>query len=196
MKFKTPTIKDLASMPAAKARIMIARDVIKALKTKHFIAQHGSYVVSTELSQLLGNRSPHSQVRDLFLDKAPECNVCALGGLFVAVVERSDNITPNDLSISSSVSCVNEDSLRRTLATIFPAEMLAEIEAAFESWSVRSTIRNAYDYSWHATGVDLDYSKADIRMAMVMKNIIRNHGTFMPELFIKRLKDHGYDEKL
>lgn len=96
------------------------------------------------------------------------CTCCALGSLVVASCSLKDKSIHN---MESFDDC--KDHLKKYFSTM----QLNLIESAFE-----------YDYD-----CGYDFSKAaqlsdKKRLKMIMKNIIKNNGKFIPESFIKKIR--------
>jgi hypothetical protein len=79
--------------------------------------------------------SPSMEVRDIIAGKA--CEVCGVGALFVAKLDRVDALTIGDMELSLN----NDSAMRRYLETEFSAEQLALIEIAFEGqWIIEQLV--------------------------------------------------------
>ena len=149
-----------ASATKAEKRVMIAKDVIKAIDVLQIKPTHGSYLATSPFySKALG--SPEGSFQDL-LPEIPACTVCAKGAIFVCTVARQNQVT-NDEAISHQFT---DDRLSEDLGGVFSASQLGKIESAFETWDCDR-------YVWGNT--------ASERMRNIMKNIVKNKGTFIPK---------------
>lgn len=190
-------------MNAAERRIAIARDVIKALKSKKIKAQNGSLVTLNKRSYDKAKVPITNQLSD-FLPQV-SCNVCALGGIFVCSVNRFDKLkfdnafTPiYDFSLFSDKMDINYDISMKYIHRFFSKKQLAMIEMAFENGTgiyrcFYDSIREDFIALGEAkkakvTNQDCKkclefyskYKKASDRMIEIMKNIIKNNGEFKP----------------
>ena len=144
---------DLKKMPKAQARVEIAKDVIAAVKAQRLVPTRGHYVVFDE---------PVTGELRQELANIKSCQVCALGALMVAKVARTNKCDLfNEISLS-------RDETTSHLIEFFSDDELDEIEQAFEGVVV-------YDQKyWFKYPDDSD------RLIAIMKNIIKNNGTFKP----------------
>ena len=157
------TLVDLKSMAKNEARVAIAKDVLAALALKK-IATGGVYfhadVQGSE--RFMGSVSLRDQ-----LPKIEQCEVCALGGLFVALVARE-----NEFNVDVNYGTIGVFGIQvyKHLRSYFTTEQLSCIESWFEC---------------HSSDV-LDIPKAWVwledteRMKRIMENIVDNDGTFQP----------------
>lgn len=142
-------------------RILIAKDVLKSLKSNHIRPSPGTYLWSEALRSFQNPSIVGKQVCELL--KSQPCEVCAIGALFVGQVERF-----NKLKFTKDLY---SDDLRAELIKAFSMPQLLLIEAAFEGWS-----EGKFDGAAFAT----KYPDSTKRMEAIMRNIIRNNGTFKP----------------
>jgi hypothetical protein len=191
-----------AASPAQK-RVLIAKDVIKQIKAKRFIAAEGSWLHLVDkygnniAGPLVGEADRSTQIQAMFLSgDAPTCECCALGGIMMACTLYNNNQTVGDLAadlnIGRNVRCGTAFS--NGLHRFFSRQQLALIECAFESGRgefyvnfdsttysrssllqhvSRNTLNRALDY-------ETAYPKTDKRMIAIMQNIVKNNGTFRP----------------
>lgn len=163
-------------------RVLIAKDVIKALNMRKLVAQHGTYmrVDDPKLKRtVLGNKQL-SDVFDKATKKKDSCHVCALGACFVAGVQRFNNVVATDIGYSAKTEIDdlnNDDTMRDFLVDYFSMEQLHLIENCFESSDAMELAPSGEDWKPKLEGTE--------RMIAIMKNIVKNKGTFKP----KGLKD-------
>lgn len=164
-----------AKLPPEKKRVAIARDVLGALALKKFIARTGAYVDNFEPGD-----------NDDTLDGG-KCEVCALGAVYACATDRG-------LASMRAVQGTNANAttIRGTLGAFFSWEQMGYIEAAFEraaGWAaVEGTPANKLSGSWtrydrlpraeEAANWAYHLHDATERMEAIMRNIIRNKGTF------------------
>lgn len=155
-----------AKLSPAKKRVAIARDVLKALRLQKLIPSTGTYVFQV---------APGDNGQSL---DGGKCTVCALGGLFACATDRGVGSLRTVLGNNSFLAAP----IRATLGQFFSWEQLGYIEAAFEmraGWAaVEGTdpyalLPRAYEAAEWCTGW-----AAEERMVAIMRNIIRNGGTF------------------
>jgi len=161
----------------AQLRIEIAKDVLKHIKANKIIAETGTYFEPKIKAEYKGK-----QLQEV-LPKIKECTVCALGGLFYSYVGKHNNFQIDQEGLSETEF---NDYEMRDLMSMFSKHQLYLIECAFEGKDIRnrchynsniapSTRRNAQYYK--DTNEINDDEEALIH---IMKNIIRNKGTFKP----------------
>lgn len=158
-----------AALPAAEQRVAIAKDVLALLaKPDRPSVRAQSYYCRVDLS-----RRPYAEAgepMDLqsLINTNPEaCMVCGIGALFLGFVYRVDQAKVVDGQEFNS-----QETIHAALHGIFPSHMLKQIEAAFEG-DGRYAI--TFGNKWFYT-----YTKAEDRLIAILKNIIRNDGTFRP----------------
>lgn len=157
-------------MTKAQKRVQIAKDVLKQLRIGRLKPKKGVYV-EPKTAINIKSVEPDIQVQKLIKDKA--CKVCALGSLMVCAIDRF-----NKLKLSETSSYSKLDIFDRTyLMKFFSYNQLEFMEAAFEGW--------------YGGGCDLFSPKLPNkeRLTRIMKNVIRNKGTFIPEQEKKKVKN-------
>lgn len=118
-------------------RVTIARDVLAQLDARRLVASPGMYLEAFHPDGMKVHASDWSgleadtYVRDpdvQWVLRGKTCEVCAIGALFVAKVDRVD-----DLPFSRMHGTLNSDeAMRDYLETDFPPLQLALLELAFE----------------------------------------------------------------
>ena len=153
MKRRARAFKKLT--PSAK-RVAIAKDVIAQLNTKRLTATRGVYIEMGAKKV----RSSGQQVCEL--TAGVSCQVCALGAMFVAGVERADDLSVADLGFRRNelFSGDNGDGAYSYLKRFFKYDQLRAIEKHFEGWG------------------EVSCGEADVRMLQIMENIVKNRGRF------------------
>jgi hypothetical protein len=157
-----------AGLTKAEKRVAIAKDVLAQLKLGTIKSTPGTYTSITRTDD-------DGQIQ--------KCEACALGALFACATVREVVEDGRD-------TMENESSweMREKLAPYFSADQLGAIENAYE--------RGAIVYAEEIFGLDnqttafvesdavLNFNKGirnkRERMERIMKNIIRNNGTFIP----------------
>lgn len=114
------------------------------------------------------------------LEKLP-CKVCALGGIFAATVKRFNKF--------ESVPDLSMDEGYDYLEDYFSKQQLDMIECAFELGHGRVFYEENNIYGDNELGKKLgnsciefgkQYKAGEARMVAIMKNIIKNNGSFKP----------------
>jgi len=122
------------------------------------------------------------------IQDVPQCGVCAKGAAFIAAVDRFNRLKICFRNANGNNTSYYDEGF---LTEYFSQGQLDEMEAAFEGWpSYRLDSKFSY------TGIPRNRNKADIRLSMIMQNVIRNNGEFVPEQFIQRMKTKGFYAKV
>lgn len=145
------------SLPRNKQRVEIAKDVLKALGEWLF-AEPGTY--------LWHRRDYETRYSEVTEDGVTKCDVCALGAVFACAEVRQGR----------PVKSASSDTMVTRLEDYFTENELRTIEAAFEGFGVGTTPE-----ATRATeAFNANVGTPQTRMARIMRNIIRNDGTFIP----------------
>lgn len=197
-------------------RVQLAEDVLQQIKAKRFIATHNTYVISVngawerKLNRVakgaefwhdpkLNNEdegAPRTAKRfQAELAPPKKCKVCVDGALFVAALDRHDDLKLRDLEGPSSV---DQEDMIPYLDRWFTTFQTRLMELAFEgTWhgteEAESTTGygkngdelfgaartwNSY-YTYYAN--DGEGFGAEELMVKIMENVITNRGTFRPD---------------
>lgn len=141
----------------AKMRIRIAKDVLLQLKERKLKPAHLYADFSGKKS--IEDLKPGTDLQPLFKEK--NCQVCAIGALFVAKVRRYNDAQTTTYAFDQKYSdFIGNAFIHKNLRNIFSKNQLNDMEAAYES--------------------QLTYMTDKERMTWIMKNIIENGGTFRP----------------
>jgi hypothetical protein len=98
-----------------------------------------------------------------------ECRVCALGGMFISYAKLFNKVNAG----------APKKPAESPLLEFFTQDQLILIEEYFEGWNTDLAEENLVQHT------DWRYSPAKDRLKLIMKNIIKNDGTFCPEqLFV------------
>jgi hypothetical protein len=170
----------------AEMRIEIAKDVIAQIKAKKYNPMQGRWVEQADGPDyddwLFENATTCKvDVRD-YTNNINKCNVCALGSLFVSAVNKYNNVygTYDSVSTYEVFSSIGTGEKKSPLLRYFSSSQLQLIEFTFEGGigafyfhDNTPTVKRAYDFHEQ-------YSNAKDRLIAIMKNIIKNKGTFKP----------------
>jgi hypothetical protein len=147
-------------------RIAIAQDILLQVLYETFDPSPGTYVRfgggdSIDILQTLSNEAAAGAVKT----RAPKCEVCAIGAMFVSAVRLFNKFDAGTYS-------GDDWEMRRRLAEFFTRDEMLEIEAFFECWG-GETAPGVSTWAWGAHYNNLH--SAD-RLCAVMSSIIANDG--------------------
>ncbi len=163
-----------ARMTDAQKRIAIAKDVIKQVNAKRIKPTRGIYLETKFAGSkiTIADVGLEMELKALY-ENMPSCNACALGSMFVCAVSKFNNLSIEehindgrkieyDKNVYDTIKVQEIYYGRPTeyLGQFFSTAQLDELERAFEA-----------DKSW-------DPRSSTERLIAIMKNIIRNKGTF------------------
>lgn len=175
------TTKQFNKLGKAEQRVLIAQDVLANIKSKVYIPKEGVYFDDSLLIRELGSNADIQQN----FDKIKECEVCAMGSCLLSTIKFKDSITTTDLKDMPLHRTSKESDL---IVEVFSENQLALIETAFERrysteghWSsviggVLTTIKEVNK----AIKFGMKYANDTNKLIGIMKNIIKNNGTFIP----------------
>jgi hypothetical protein len=152
-------------------RVAVAKDVIAALKARKIYPVHSYGHVTLERYTTF---EPNTELRSV-LPKAKSCEACAIGAVFLAVVGRDDafKIDSGYCGRETHVVSWSRDDIVQRLQCLFSHEQLDLMEKVYE-----------------LDGEEIGRNASEVRMVEIMKNVIRNNGTFKPT---KRQLTSGYE---
>lgn len=151
-------------MSPAQKRVTIAEDVIKSLNTGGLKATHMMYFHVKGMDGFIQDNFDVG-LKELLPD-LPPCQVCAKGGIFTCVVARRNQVTAGH---AEHGDMWNSEDLSEELGGIFTPSQLNLIEVEYESFDINTMdLRNRL-------------SNPKDRMIVIMENIIRNGGDFIPD---------------
>jgi hypothetical protein len=189
--------KRFKAMTKPEQRVAIAKDVIAQIKLKRIKALPLTYLVTnpTDDSDIRGDQilcgvADDTELQSVFKEKITSCNCCAKGAIFLAAVERFNNLPINwkTRPFMHGGGYFSGELVTKHLGEYFSAEQLNMIEGAFEGFYLghnRTTREKIYKYATkHGCDVlgdrdeNFQYETAEDRLLAIMKNIVRNKGTF------------------
>lgn len=169
-------------------RVAVARDVIELLESKKIIAERGTYV------KINTHEDIQNQKMDTLLAKPDiTCICCGLGALFTGVVDMGDKVNVSDVFKNEEWwgrsefygNQIDDSKMREKLREVFSPDQLGLIESAFEGKLFRDnegkTSPEFEKLRRFATAFGKRYKNDEERMKAIMKNIIKNRGTFRPD---------------
>lgn len=180
-------VKPFSSLSKPEKRVAIAKDVLQQIKIGKYIAETGSYIggikfIGGEYISDMENEDIQKNFK-----KIRKCEVCAMGACLMSVTKFANKLEFGD--IGSSITELNNDKVKRLFASIFSPSQLLMIERAFEGDSGGTTVGcdvfdlDEYDFEKQIEKCDefyKSYFEQEERLVAIMKNIIKNKGTFKP----------------
>lgn len=176
--------KKFHALTKAEKRIAIAKDVLKWISKDKINPVKGTYVkLPGEFTSTISEESPLDKVFE-----TEQCKACALGACFIAMVDLGNNIKLGDIfkrdeyDDSFEQERINDWDMKNHLNKIFNKTQMDLIESAFETddmstnggWKIPSpSIQKAINLGY-------GYDENSDRLKVIMKNIIKNKGTFKP----------------
>lgn len=160
-------------MTKAQMRVAIAKDVIEHVKAKKIVATQGVFCKPVRghgyLCQTFNGDEIGKDLRAILPTVAKQCDVCAKGALFYAHVMRFNNVKTPEWIRNKEVCA--------PLAKYFAGSQLKIIDRYFETSDVimgqKRRTEDAIEYQ-------RKYPVASNRLIAIMRNIIKNKGTFLP----------------
>lgn len=185
----------------AQQRVLIAQDVIDQLKAKRLVATRGVWVkphynAAKVAIGIFSNRPlAEVSVREAYLDKRiTSCQTCGIGSLLASCVLFKNEVTTEEVGYALNFMTLwkhkHKDKLG--LRDLFGLSQLQQIELAFElgrGMFVLPTARDAelrtlttlkLKVAQRAIAFGRRYKKVGDRLLAIMRNIVRNKGTFQP----------------
>lgn len=153
--------REFVKLPRAKQRVQIAKDVLQQLEM-------GKIIPRTTYFTSLTPTGNYQDEELCTLTAQTKCEVCGIGALFIAAVERTDEIEVGEFEGRDA-----RDKIVEYLSKWFDSDDLDLIEAYFER-NQRGGVKFPMDW-------DSPILKADDRgdrMRMIMENIVSNRGRF------------------
>jgi hypothetical protein len=180
----------------AKARIAIARDVLKQIRSGMFEPTSGVFFraeAKDRRKNVLTERDVRDRkdLRDVLPKRLKRCEVCAKGALLMSCITKFDNV-PVEIDMVGSVDKANAmlDGAANYadfgLSNYFNQQQLDLMESAFEGFRAGWFNTHFQEPSYMLKAyLAIDryyrgYEDPESRLVAIMKNLIRNKGTFKP----------------
>ena len=161
----------------ARKRVLIAKDVLLQLDLKRFKPTPGHWVKGIKWSI-----DPDAQVCELVNGK--KCEVCGIGSLFVSAVEFANKLDVDEAKKTSESGYLDDKIVCfNYLHRWFSESQLEAIETAFEMGEGATYSADGMNFWNNIYEDDLGgiYENPELRMRLIMENIIRNKGFFNTE---------------
>jgi hypothetical protein len=156
---------NMSEKQKARARVLVAKDVIAQLKQESLVATTGEYIFFG--FAIDGSEDFQKALKDT------DCEVCAIGACFVSAVRRFDAFKLSEGYYSPSRTLPLYQ-IKDYLQQVFTAQQLSDMEALFEGF------RAPANAQFEAAFPDKTH-----RMTLIMKNIIDNKGDLVVEQLYK-----------
>jgi hypothetical protein len=178
--------KPFSSLTKGEQRVQIARDALKWIRKPNVKVHSGNYFKVTKGEDTIKVGDDLNQHLSSI-----NCTVCAKGGLFIAHVDRFDRCKVPGYYYRSGpdlYSLGDEWSITKRLSSHFSLLQLDMIETAFEKRAINDHTNKLKSMSTerHTPLVmscikfGRQYKSAHDRLEAILKNIIKNKGTFKP----------------
>lgn len=166
---------------------------MKLLRRETVVATPGEYIDIT----LKGTANKGDDLQKIIKTKVANCRVCALGAAMVSYVRLYDKVKVGAAEVSGTDGYYDygKDAYKNyegligerpteTLSKLFSTDQLDLIETAFERMRMGSLDSDAgyEDGSPAEAALEFggEYYDPEVRLKAIMKNIIKNEGTFRP----------------
>ncbi len=182
------TYLELKSVPKNIARILICYDALLQLRQKKVVAKTGTYVVARNVLNRT-YRLPNSEQVDIALGKANKCEACALGTIFIARTRIFNQLKVKDAGTFTEFGEISGSFISQDLLTYFDMRQLDLIEGSFEGGKIGycgDTL--SYEDRKLVCRFANKYKTVEARLIAILKNIISNDGTFIPEKNFRKRK--------
>jgi hypothetical protein len=170
--------REFEKMTPREKRVAIARDVIDQIEARKLIATSVYFDLSHTAAERMRASHRSGSVDVAMVTAQAQCRVCGIGSLFVAAIERADNLKFKDFSRHD-----HRDAEVTYLRQWFDEATLDRVEQYFErktiECGVREGFRSAAPVSKHASPILVENDNGR-RLTMIMENIVSNRGTFDP----------------
>lgn len=188
-----------AKFTPAQKRVMIAEDVLAQMAIGYIKPESRVWAA---FNKGMPKGDSNMEMQD-FLNKQKSCNACGLGSLFICAVKRFDDLKISTINNNSKIDieegsaledgtnyCVTVKTIFSYLKKFFSQNQLEMIESAFEEgngWvddhlaEVDSSPGKEYFRNLVIKLEDMGYNDlitAELKMKLIMQNIIKNKGTF------------------
>lgn len=174
---KILTKKQFERLSKKKKVLLVAQDVLDQLKTGKYYPSKGLYINFGWYATLTGD------IKSNF-EEMQTCNVCVMGACILSVTHFKNQLQFND--VGKTIEDMS-DNVFTLLSDLFKGNQLLLIESAYEGYDSSST-RIGKQLGQTLSDKEIiacskffrRYNYNDEKFVAIMKNIIRNEGTFKP----------------
>lgn len=179
------------ALPKWAQRVAIAKDTLEQIKQKFYRPMKDTYLeldFSDNTNEMRGEQVP-VKLDELFRklkEERSKCEVCGIGACFVSLVNLGDEVITKkafESEVVEDMDSVDDDFMRKKLRKVFTSNQLALIECAFEkdfTFDDKSKAGVPRKKREAASEFGEAYYDHTDRLVAIMKNIIKNDGTFKP----------------
>jgi hypothetical protein len=178
-------VKKNVRLTKAEQRVQISKDALKWIKKENVKVKESSgyFYISKGEEQLKIGTDLNKYLKKI------KCDVCAKGALFLSHVDRFDNckIQPSyPGSEDANTDFDDEDDIKQRLSKQFSELQLDMIECAFEKKVLTDSTQklgqsyNPSKIAQECIKFGKQYKKPYDRLEAILKNIVKNKGTFIP----------------
>jgi len=187
---KKPTKKE--TLTISEKRVIIAKDALAQLKLGAYKARSDNgYTpdlddidfesVAEACTIFTGKEAKDVELKsylDKIVNKNKPCQVCAKGSLFISSVRRFNNFSLQD---ASRANCRISNTANTVTQKLFGRANADLIERCFEGWGRSMNNNITQEESGSIESWKIKYPEDDQRLEAILKNIIKNNGTFKPK---------------
>lgn len=160
----------------AQRRVLIAKDALKQLKDGRVKAKKGQYINAIGIARQIcrvTNWSNFTPLQPALHDlDSPACSACARGSLLLSAIRFRNRCGINGFGgLDKSDKQIRE----------FPIHQQTAIEVAFEMWHSKKVgyPKAGAERWWKKYLRPIERRDANLRLAVILRNIIRNKGEFV-----------------
>lgn len=164
----------------AEKRVLIAKDVLAQLKAGKYAADPGNWATVKAPSSDI---EKSTEVCTIIDDPRSECSCCALGALMLSEIRLNDNLKVGKVdedAIYNGEVQIDHNGAGDRLNRYFSDKQLRLMEIAFEQGGGSCQARTEEEFRAEKKYDDDRHEDADARLVKIMKNVVKNGGTFKP----------------
>ena len=176
--------KEFNQLSAPEKRILIAKDVIKQIELKRYLAKSGSYIELPYTGKYRTLYNTNLDIKQNF-EEIDNCEVCAMGACILSLTKIKNKLNFSD--IGGTVTSLNKEKVKSLFNKTFTPRQLLMIETAFEKGTTGDKLgrefynhRLTLDEIFKCLNYAKKYSSSKSLLIAIMQNIIDNKGMFIP----------------
>jgi len=180
------------TLTISEKRVIIAKDALAQLKLGAYkpLSDNGYTPdldnidfesIAESCTLLTGKKAKDVELKsylDKIVNKKKPCTVCAKGSLFISSVRKFNNFSLQDASDANNEISHQADTVTQKLFGKANADL---IEKYFEGWTRNWHNNLTQEESDRIESWKIKYPEDDQRLEAILKNIIKNNGTFKPK---------------
>lgn len=170
-KLSTVTEEIFYALKPSKQRVLLAKDVLKRIRSKQLIIEAQKGYLDIEIPESLERQ----ELQPFLKEMEEPCTVCALGAMFYCKVDRF-----NQYVVPYGTYTLDQSDIHAALKGIFSQQQLLCIEAAFEYTARWGRLKSEDAAELGRAAVMYDrIIEDDDRLIAIIQNIIDHKGTFV-----------------